>query len=179
MSSKNRLESPLIYIYIYIYHHHHHVIPPARISLTLSRHFSPSWYICIHTLLLLLAHSSWMYYLHYLKKEIFFFFFLLFSSSSFHSSSRCNRHLFSCLHLEISSVFFFFLSNRQFWSAKLMFMNVINNDTFLSVVSWVWHSTISDGEAPILKICGVWSTLSLLLLPSPLWPRVVAPVWVK
>ena len=30
-----------IYIYIYIYHHHHHhVVPPARISLTLSRHFS-------------------------------------------------------------------------------------------------------------------------------------------
>ena len=29
-----------IYIYIYIYHyHHHHVVPRARISLTLSRHF--------------------------------------------------------------------------------------------------------------------------------------------
>ena len=27
---------------IYIYHHHHHVAPPARISLTLSRHFSLS-----------------------------------------------------------------------------------------------------------------------------------------
>ena len=33
-----------IYIYIYIYHHnHHHVAPPARISLTLSRHFSLSF----------------------------------------------------------------------------------------------------------------------------------------
>ena len=33
-----------IYIYIYIYHHHHHhVVPQARISLTLSRHFSPSF----------------------------------------------------------------------------------------------------------------------------------------
>ena len=30
-----------IYIYIYIYHHHH-VVPLARISLTLSRHFSLS-----------------------------------------------------------------------------------------------------------------------------------------
>ena len=29
------------YIYIYIYHHHH-VAPPARISLTISRHFSLS-----------------------------------------------------------------------------------------------------------------------------------------
>ena len=28
-----------IYIYIYIYRHHHHVVPLARISLTLSRHF--------------------------------------------------------------------------------------------------------------------------------------------
>ena len=26
-------------VYIYIYHHHHHVVPPARIPLTLSRHF--------------------------------------------------------------------------------------------------------------------------------------------
>ena len=32
-----------IYTYIYIYHHHHHVAPPARISLTVSRHFSLSF----------------------------------------------------------------------------------------------------------------------------------------
>ena len=31
------------YIYIYIYHHHHHAVQPARISLTLSRHFSLSF----------------------------------------------------------------------------------------------------------------------------------------
>ena len=29
--------------HIYICHHHHHVAPPARISLTLSRHFSLSF----------------------------------------------------------------------------------------------------------------------------------------
>ena len=28
---------------LYIYHHHHHVVPLARISLTLSRHFSLSF----------------------------------------------------------------------------------------------------------------------------------------
>ena len=38
----------ILYIYIYIlyiynHHHHHHVVPPARISLTLSRHFSLSF----------------------------------------------------------------------------------------------------------------------------------------
>ena len=32
-----------LYIYIYIYHHHHHVVLVARISLTLSRHFSLSF----------------------------------------------------------------------------------------------------------------------------------------
>ena len=31
-----------IYIYIYHHHHHHHVVPPAQISLTLSRHSSLS-----------------------------------------------------------------------------------------------------------------------------------------
>ena len=36
---------PVKYIYVYIYHHHHHhhVMPQARISLTLSRHFSLSF----------------------------------------------------------------------------------------------------------------------------------------
>ena len=34
----------------------------------------------------------------------------------------------------------------------------------------------SGGEAPvILELWGMWSTLSLPLLPSPFWPRVVAP----
>ena len=32
-----------LFEYIYIYHHHHHVMPPAWISLTLSRHFSLSF----------------------------------------------------------------------------------------------------------------------------------------
>ena len=31
------------HIYIYIYIYHHHVVPPAQISLTLSRHFSLSF----------------------------------------------------------------------------------------------------------------------------------------
>ena len=33
----------------------------------------------------------------------------------------------------------------------------------------------SDGEAPALEVWGMWSTLSLPLLPGPLWPKVVAP----
>ena len=52
-----------IYIYIYIYHHHHHVVPLARISLTLFRHFSLSfiasgWSSGLHSLS---SHSCWMY----------------------------------------------------------------------------------------------------------------------
>ncbi len=40
--SKYRITS-IISIYLYVYKsHHHHVAPPARISLTLSRHFSLS-----------------------------------------------------------------------------------------------------------------------------------------
>ena len=31
------------FLQLYIYHHHHHVVPLARISLTLSRHFSLSF----------------------------------------------------------------------------------------------------------------------------------------
>ena len=34
----------------------------------------------------------------------------------------------------------------------------------------------SDGEAPVKpKLWGMWSILSLPLLPGPLWPGVVAP----
>ena len=42
-------------------------------------------------------------------------------------------------------------------------------------VFWVWHKTASDGEALVLGICGVWSTLSLSLLPGPLWLGVAVP----
>ena len=53
-----------IYIYIYIYHHHHHhVVLVARISLTLSRHFSLSFIASgrssgQHPVS---SHSCWMY----------------------------------------------------------------------------------------------------------------------
>ena len=36
--------------------------------------------------------------------------------------------------------------------------------------------TASDGEASFLEIWGGWSTLTLPLLPGPLWPRVVVLV---
>ena len=32
-----------------------------------------------------------------------------------------------------------------------------------------------DGKAPALEIWEIWSTLSLPLLPGPLWPEVVTP----
>ena len=56
-----------IYIYIYIYilnnHHHHHIVLVARISLTLSRHFSLSfitsgWSSGLHPVS---SHNCWMY----------------------------------------------------------------------------------------------------------------------
>ena len=52
----------IIYIYIYIYHHHH-VVPLARISLTLSRHFSQSFIASgrssgLHPVS---SHSCWRY----------------------------------------------------------------------------------------------------------------------
>ena len=53
-----------IYIYIYIYHnHHHHVMPLARISLTLSHHFSRSFIASGRSLGLLpvSSHSCCMY----------------------------------------------------------------------------------------------------------------------
>ena len=44
---------------------------------------------------------------------------------------------------------------------------------------WAWPLVTSVGEAPILKLSVVWSTPSLPLLPSPLWPRVVVLVRVS
>ena len=43
--------------------------------------------------------------------------------------------------------------------------------------SWIWHKIAFDGEAPFLDIRGVGNTPSLLLLPIPLWPEVVIPVY--
>ena len=44
-------------------YHHHHVVPPARISLTLSRHFSLSFIASGRSLELhpVSSHSCWMY----------------------------------------------------------------------------------------------------------------------
>ena len=36
-------------------------------------------------------------------------------------------------------------------------------------MSWVWHETASNAEAPVLEIWWVWST-------SSLWPGVFVPV---
>ena len=61
---KNQPNHIYIYIYIYIYHHHHHhVVLVARISLTLSCHFSQSfiasgWSSGLHPVS---SHSCWMY----------------------------------------------------------------------------------------------------------------------
>ena len=54
-----------IYIYIYIYHHHHHVVPLARISLTLSPHFSQSFITSSRSSGLhpISSHSCFMYVL--------------------------------------------------------------------------------------------------------------------
>ena len=60
----NQKENITIYIYTYIYYNHH-VVPPARISLTLFRHFSPSFIASgrssgLHPVS---SHSCWMYVL--------------------------------------------------------------------------------------------------------------------
>ena len=54
---------PDLVIYFMIYHHHHHVVPLARISVTLSRHFSLSFIASgrssgLHPVS---SHSCWMY----------------------------------------------------------------------------------------------------------------------
>ena len=51
------------HIFFYHHHHHHHVVPLARLSLTLSRHFSLSFIASgrssgLHSVS---SHSSWMY----------------------------------------------------------------------------------------------------------------------
>ena len=48
--------------------------------------------------------------------------------------------------------------------------------TLTSTMSWVWHKTASDDKALILKIWGVWSTLSLILLSALCKPRLVVSV---
>ena len=57
------IETVLTLNWIVVYHHHHHVVPLARISLTLSRHFSLSFIASGRSLGLhpVSSHSCWMY----------------------------------------------------------------------------------------------------------------------
>ena len=41
-----------------------------------------------------------------------------------------------------------------------------------------YDSKLSDGEAPVQELWGVWNALSLSLLLGPLWPREIVPVGV-
>ena len=43
-------------------------------------------------------------------------------------------------------------------------------------VSCLWHQTASGGKVPVMELLGVWSMSLLLLLPGPLWPRVIIPI---
>ena len=51
------------FLYTSVYHHHHHVVPLARISLTLPRHFSLSFIASCRSSGLhpVSSHSCWMY----------------------------------------------------------------------------------------------------------------------
>ena len=39
----------------------------------------------------------------------------------------------------------------------------------------IYDSKLSDGEVPVLELSGMWSTLSLPLVPGSLWPSVISP----
>ena len=39
-----------------------------------------------------------------------------------------------------------------------------------------YDTKVSDGEPPVLELCGIWNTPSLPLLPDPLSPGVVVPI---
>ena len=49
---------------------------------------------------------------------------------------------------------------------------------FLANECFGYDTKLSDVETPVLDLWEMWSILSLLLLPGPLWPIVVVPVGV-
>ena len=61
------------------------------------------------------------------------------------------------------------------WSCRICWLHLWRGTRLLQQVSWVWQWTESDGEASVLEIWGMWSTPSFLLLPGPLWARMVVP----
>ena len=95
------------------------------------------------------------------------------SIASPYSSAPCN---FSCflnwkfiLRARVSPVS---------WGCKIHQLHLCRGSKTTPSLQWVsWYAIKqSDGEAlVILELWGMLSTPSLLLLPGPLWPRVVAP----
>ena len=86
-----------IYISIYIYHHHH-VVPPARVSLTLSRHFSLSFIAFGRSSGLHLASShSWCMYIRACRPALAWQYTGVHRSTSLMSSSLLLQQCSECL----------------------------------------------------------------------------------
>ena len=110
---------------------------------------------------------------------------LVFSSLtlSFFVSSLCHLSFsfffFLSIYLPFSSSWFLFLlifsfflpSFFPFFHTFCLFLIF-----FYSFSCPGYDTKQSDGEVPVmLELWGIWKTLSLLSLPGPLWPCVVAP----
>ena len=73
-------------------------------------------------------------------------------------------------------------SGFELWWLTAQSTEAAEYTDYISAEGWVspnrcpgYDINQSDAEAPVLKFWGMQSTSSLPLLPSPLWPRVVAP----
>ena len=90
----------------------------------------------------------------------------------------------------VSSVWHKIRSDGEIWSVESSFIIIIItlvstpvqsgsvrvlSKGQIELVSWVWHSTTSDGETPVLELWGMWSIPSLPLLSDLLWLGVALP----
>ena len=149
------------------HHHHHHVVPLARISLTLTHHFSLLFIASVRSSGLhpVSSHSCCIY-VRVLRPAFARPYVGVHRSTWLMSSSLLLQLCPACL-LRLTWIVFVMGGRWPYsWCRD-------------GVLSPGYDSEPPDSEVPNLAIWGIWSTPSLPLLLGLLWPRIVVPVRVS
>ena len=116
--------------------------------------------------------------------SFFFFFFFFFPQPQFiflTYQTKLSTGLLFSFHFFPYQYYFEFVSDWPIiiiclvgWGCRIHWLLLCRELRFLPM-SPGYDTKQSDGEVPVmLELWEMWSTPSLLLLPAPLWPRVVA-----
>ena len=92
--------------------------------------------------------------------------------------NECNSlYIYIVISCKLYDIMYFYLIYPPVgWSNRIHQLHPCSTVTHLPIEYPGYDIKPSDGKAPVLELCKMWSIPSLSLLPGPLRPRVVVYV---